>query len=439
MSIKAGAILFDANGYVIDRIQSGGPGALNIPEEKIYEVGNWQSVGTVYDIPDLSFDLESFDVSPEFEFILINEDPVAPSVSVIDFQDAFAIDVISPFKSARNAYNIINGVVVPYLTLERVNYSFGVGSSATQSFTLRGDSIFYVPGVPYIQRETLDGMGGTVAVTYDNPDAAVYNGSGSSEYALNICLYNSTSQLRLFEDDMTSASATGFTIPATYNDGTWDYVQICYSGEDGATPLYYTQDVHAEAGQYTIAGESGPMGLGASPGASPFDAGTKPAAIRAKDIDIYTADATDNPDNPASATWTRLTGVQNFDATWQVTLENDEELGNDRYVDQDYDTPEVNGSMTIKAYDVADLFSKINLVTGVTAGEVLGPNITDPIQLQIGINDPLNSGARIKTIHLPEARFTVPGMNAQVQTKLESQFDFTSDTGVMKVYKGAFS
>lgn len=34
MSIKAGAIIHDANGFVIDRIQSAGPGTLNIPEEK---------------------------------------------------------------------------------------------------------------------------------------------------------------------------------------------------------------------------------------------------------------------------------------------------------------------------------------------------------------------------------------------------------------------
>lgn len=36
MAIKAGKIIHDVNGYVIDRIQTGGPDSLNIPEEKIY-------------------------------------------------------------------------------------------------------------------------------------------------------------------------------------------------------------------------------------------------------------------------------------------------------------------------------------------------------------------------------------------------------------------
>mgnify|MGYP001591248899 CR=1 FL=1 len=74
MAIKAGQILHDANGTVIDRIQSGGVSNLNIPEEKIYELGNYQSVATIRDTPDLSFDMESLDVSMEAECLLTGED-----------------------------------------------------------------------------------------------------------------------------------------------------------------------------------------------------------------------------------------------------------------------------------------------------------------------------------------------------------------------------
>ena len=69
MAVKGAQILHDAEGFVIDRLQSAGVGNVNIPEEKIYELGNFKTVATVRDIPDLSFDMESFDVSTEVEEI----------------------------------------------------------------------------------------------------------------------------------------------------------------------------------------------------------------------------------------------------------------------------------------------------------------------------------------------------------------------------------
>jgi len=451
MSIKAGAILFDANGYVVDRIQSGGPAALNIPEEKIYEVGNWESVGTVYDIPDLSFDLESFDVAPEFELILVHDDPTSPASATIDFQDAYAIDILSPFKSKRNSYDIVAGVICPYLTLESVSYSFGVGSNASQSFSLRGDSIFYVPGQPLMETATFDGLGGDVVIEYGDSigpatgvSAAPYDANGTDEFVLNVCLYNNTTgiQKRLYSSDIIanggSITADTFTLDGTYynSDTTYEYVQIVYSTTVADTGyIDYlgndTASVHAAAGANVDATVGGPL-LGTQ---TLTGAGTKPAALRAKDIDVYIADDI-AADETLSGTWTRLTGVQNIDVNWSVSLENDEELGNNRYVDQDYDVPEVSGSMTIKAFDVDELFDKIRTVTGITdANYVLGPDVTDPVQLRIVLNDPTD-GTAIKTVYLPEARFTVPGFNPQVQTKLESQFDYTSDTGALTVYVG---
>ena len=453
MSIKAGAILFDANGFIIDRIQTGGPGSLNIPEEKIYEVGNWNSVGTVYDIPDLSFDLESYDVSPEFENILINVDPTTASAGdSINFQDAYAIDVISPFKSARNQFDIINGIVVPYLTLERASYSFGVGQSATQSFTLRGDSIFYCPGQPIMERAAITNDTQSFTFNHGAGAAALYDGGGSDEYVLSATLYGgggAYKQVRLFPGSgISSQDANGFSID--YTGATqYNYIQYTYSLEkNDNTGLDYTSDVHAGTDAFTPGSEGGPLaadqgspdpGGWASPSVdstSPYDAGAKPAAVRAKDIDVYTAPLGSDP--ALAASWTRLTGVQSFEVNWSVTLENDEELGNSRYVDQDYDVPDVNGSMTIKAFDVAGLFSKLNLVTGVADTKVVGPNVTDSIQIRIEIRDPNNSGTVLKSIYLPTVRFSVPGLSAQVQTKLESQFDFSDDTGAMTVYKGTF-
>ena len=60
MAIKAGQILHDAEGYVIDRIQSAGVGSLNIPEEKIKELGNFNTVATVRDTSTFHLSLRPY-------------------------------------------------------------------------------------------------------------------------------------------------------------------------------------------------------------------------------------------------------------------------------------------------------------------------------------------------------------------------------------------
>ncbi len=66
-AVKAGQLIHAGNGVVIDRLQTVGPGDLGQNVEVVKEVGNFLNVATTRDTPNLSFDLESFDVSPEIE------------------------------------------------------------------------------------------------------------------------------------------------------------------------------------------------------------------------------------------------------------------------------------------------------------------------------------------------------------------------------------
>ena len=105
MAIKAGQILHDANGFVIDRIQSGGVSSLNIPEEKIYELGNNTSVTTIRDTADLTFEVESFDVVPEMEALVTAADPTtASNGDSYAFTSAVPLYVVSPFKKIGRAH-----------------------------------------------------------------------------------------------------------------------------------------------------------------------------------------------------------------------------------------------------------------------------------------------------------------------------------------------
>lgn len=406
MSIKAGQILHDANGFVVDRIQTGGVTNLNIPEEKIYEVGNFQSVATIRDIPDLSFEVESLDVTTEFEALLLGKTPSSVSSGdLINPNLSVPLHVISPFKSAFGAYDIIRGIAIPALYLENMTYRFGNRANATQTFTLRGDSIYYIPGVPRVELQSTSGT----SYSFTNAPAVIYTERGVTIYALGVCLFNSTTGAykRLFHDVDFTDTASGITLTASPNATTYPKIALVY-GTSTTPSKSYDQTVH-----------------------SGYVAGVTPAAVRGKDIDVYIQDT--SLATPALKRWT---GVQSFEVTRRVTLDNDQEFGNYHYVAQDYDVPEVTGNVVVRPRDPADLWEKIQEITNVSSTEIAGTGTSVALPIELRISDP-DTGARLKTLYVPDARFQPPPVSGRVQQKLDVTFTFTSDSGVLDIYKGA--
>ena len=406
MAIKSGQILHDANGFVVDRIQSGGVSNLNIPQEKVYELGNYQTVATVRDIPDLSFDLESTDVSTEIEAILTHRTPsLVATGDQLDFANSAPIDIISPFKSATGAFDIVKGISIPYLTLETAAYRFGVRQNSTQSFTLRGDSVYYIPGSPYYQDIALANN----ILTYNFSHTAIkYVESGADIYALSACVKNPATGAykRLFysttSSDGYTNSATQITVLTDWFDAGYTRLHVTFGSTTAAT---YAQAVHETTS-------------------------VKPAAVRAKDVCLYVSDGASTP------TLGKWAGVQSFEVTRQVNLDNDEEFCNTKFVSSDYDTADVTGNAVVKSVDTADLFAKIAQVANVPTNEVVGPFSSQPLEVEVQIKDP-DTGTVLKSLDIPDARFTIPAVQGRVQTKLETTFNFTSDGGTLYVYKGA--
>jgi hypothetical protein len=399
MAIKAGQILHDVHGFVIDRIQTAGAGSVNIPEEKVYELGNFQTVATVRDIPDLSFDLESFDVSCEIEAILTNEDPTAIIAGQeFVFADHVPVDINSPFKAGTNEYNVVKGLSLPYLTLEKATYRYGLRQNATQSFTLRGDSIFYVPGTPYYQEYTNVGTG---AYSFTNT-AIEYVESGDSNYALCVTAVDSTTKAykRLFLGTHYTNTSAGFTMLVDLS-ATYDTLRAVYGSATAAT---YSQAVHQ--------------------GVS-----VKPAAVRGKDIDVYVGTS------GATPVFSRWSSVQSAEVNWSVSLENDEEFGNKHYVSSDYDVADVTGTIGLKPSDPAELWERIAEIADVATNKIIGPYTSTTLPVEIRISDP-DSGSVLKTLYVPDARFKVPGIQGRVQTKTEVSLEFTSDGGNLSVFNG---
>ena len=385
MAIKGGQILHVTGGFIVDRIQTGGLTGINVNEDRLEELGNYLAIGTIRDIPDITFELESYDVTTELESILTGGDNTETAGALFDLASFVPINVISPFK-ASGAFTVDGGVVIPYLSLESMSYSFSLGDPATMNATLRGDSVFYVPGSVY--EEAFDGD--AVTTVFNFTDGPAYKSTIGSDdyYALSVTV-DGVRQKITTDFTNTATGVTFLTSPAT---GTGNIV-VTYGSGVAST---YLQAVHNT---------------------------TDPAGIRGRDT--YVSIDSGN-------TWL---GVQSANIDWSVSLERDEEFGNSQIVGQDFDTPDVTGSVTMKPSDVSALFAQIQLAAGLTGTDIANAT-QDPPELDIEIITVDSAGATTKTWIVPDAKFTVPALSGSVGSKLESDFTFSSATGALEVYKG---
>jgi len=407
MSIKAGQILHVAGGFVLDRIQTGGAGNLNIPQERVYELGNYQSVGIVRDIPDLTFSLDTLDVGTEIEALLAGStDPGSDADGTqYDYSAGTPIDIISPWKSPYGAFGTVRGVAIPQLTLESVSYKYGLKDNAGETFQLRGDAIYYIPGAPYRQVEAGDGL--TTTFNFDHT-ALLYVESGDNLYALNVAVDGVRQKPG---DDYTETSA-GIEFVTAPDSGA--VIAIVYGSA--------TLDTHSQAVHEGLS--------------------VKPAAIKGKDIDVYFS-----TDASGSEVEVRWTDVQSFSADWRATIEDDFEFGNPKAVNRDYtDVPAVTGTVELKPRSVEAWFTRLQQITGLTSSsQVIGPGTSITGALRVELRNPesggttaVAAGTPLKTLYIPSARFTIPGYEGRVQQKLTATVNFESDDGVMYVYKGEF-
>lgn len=407
MAVKAGQIIHVGNGTVlIDRIQTGGPGQLNIPTEKIRELGNYKSVATVRDTPDLQFQLESLDVSTEIEQMLCGVSSIDPGDG-LDLATCVPIDIASQFKAGLLAADptlVTDSVAVPFLYMESIAYRFGLRDNASQQVSLRGDTIFYNPGATFVQTAVGSGVAAQEIVTAH----PAYQAAVSDDRR--VLAVEVDAERLTFGVDYTEAygsvtagaAVTTIELLATYAaDQT---IRIIYSSPD---TVQYAQAVHP-------------------------DTTVKPAAVKGRDIEIYIG-GYDPDDIPASAV-NKLRSVQSVNIDWRVQLDKDEEFGNHFSVANDFDVPAVTGTVNIKPRDVANLLSTIRLVTGVTDPLLaVGPDTAPPLVLDVVIKDP-EDGTPVKRLHVPDARFVVPGFTGQVQQKLAVDLAFESDEGTLLVF-----
>lgn len=412
MSIKAGDLIQVGNQVVVDRAQTAGINSLNIPETRIYELGNYNSAGITRDIPDLTYQLESFDASAALESLLTGGTAATYAAdaagTVYDLGFNKGLDVVSQFKKGKNDVNpfdVAGSIVIPFLQLESIQYRFGLHDDARQTASLRGDSVFYADQAGYVHEEAGTGVAAQ-SIVLEHP-AIPYKGDfvNGTRYALSVTL-RSGRRLRYGSD---------FTEATTAATGNAKNVTLTI-----LAPVDVTDLIRVSYQSPTVA--SYPQ-LSNTPASS-----IKPASIRGKDITVFLGGQTDG---------FKLGGIQSFQAEWRVQLEKDEEFGNTGYVSQDYLVPDVTGTVDFKPYNYADLMARIKTMAGVAQGsdEVIGAYQYVDLPLEVVLHSPVD-GTPLKTIKVPDARFTLPPTPFRVQQKLTMSFPFKSEQGIMQVAKG---
>lgn len=409
MALKGGSIIHTGHDTVLlERLQTAGPGTVNIPTEKIYELGNYESVATIRDVPDLTFTAESLDVSTDMEALLTDTDPGSPMFDLATAKPLNIATQIKPGKKEADPYNVSRAVALPYLTLESASYRFGLRDNATQTYTLRGDSIFYCPGPVFVQTVQGTNTPGQQIVT-DHP-AFNYTDANGTRRILAVVV--GTERLT-FGPDYTLADgapnpegAATVTVTVTEPVATTDKIRIVYASSDTRE---YPQAAHTPAL-------------------------LKPAAVRGKDIDVYIGGY--DPANPQASAANKWTGVQAATIEWRVTQEVEEEFGNYFAVSRDFDVPTVSGTVEILPRHAEDLFRKIREITGTTeTNTVIGASTAVPLPLDIVVKDGENGGVTLKRFHIKDARFSVPGYAPRPEQNVTMTMSFESDGGSLEIYR----
>lgn len=403
VALRAGQVLHYGGGFLIDRLQRVGAQEPNRQREKVYEVGNYQSTGQTSDTPRMNFDLESTDASTEIEALLVGLDPTGlADGQELKLTNAKPLDVVSAWKAVYGAFDANSGVIVPQLLLDSATWRFGIRQTATKAFTLQGDSIYYVTeGIP--RQESFAGAG-VGPYNFSNTPAIPTTETGVTFHAYTVCvIYADGSYRRLFIGEDYTDTTAGFTLTDAALAPVGSTVHCTYASDDG--PVSFDQLIHPTS---TV----------------------KPSGVRHKDIDIYVSDGAATPQ------LIRWRGVQNFDWNWRVNREPDEELGNAHYVANDFDVPEVSGSITLRSTDAVYLMERIAQVLGVSVGETANVLADVPLELEAVIRHP-DTGDVLETLWTPDARFNPPGSQANANAKIDSTFTWSSDSGDMSVFVGA--
>lgn len=408
MAIRAGQLVLTHDGeLLLERVQNAN-GQLNVPTEVIKELGNPKSVATIRDTPDLTYSLQSFDATTAVEQWLTGITIAGASgADLVNVQGRNLITQLRSGNGTTAADNVINGsFIAPAVLPERISYRFAVQDNSTMDISLRGDAQFINPGPAYVSSAMGTGASGQTIVL--GHVAGAYSDSSGTHRALAVVCNGQRLTPDVDYTETLSGSGSYRTVTV--------HLSVAYATTEEIEVLYFSNV---------------PVSV-ASEDFDP-DSNDYPAALRGKSVQVYIGGAGYDPDDVPGSQALRWTGVRSATAEWAQTVTSDYELGNafayDRSAD---DVPTVTGTITIRPSDKDALFARLRTITGKGADESIGADSAVPLPLDLVLK--AADGSTLKRIHVPDARFTIPGINGQVGNKTDFDLAYTSDGGTLEVF-----
>jgi hypothetical protein len=330
----------------------------------------------------------------------------AVSIDLVSCNTLDMVGMVKPGALATSPFQIVKSIACPLLYPEKVSYKFTVQQNSTLDVSLRGDQINYCPGTALVESAVGTGSSGQTVVTV-HPAGVYVNTAGTSRV------------LAVSIDGQRQVEGLDFTATPANSGDAFSTTTVALLSTVAATSkisvVYFTnatttldQSVHPSAT-------------------------AKPPAVKGRDIRVYIG-ATYDPENVAGSAAYRWTGVQSAAVDWAVNVVKDYELGNTNATTvEPEDVPTVNGSVTLRARNSTELFTRLRQITGVSStDQAIGPDNAVELPMDIVVLDSL--GTVHKRLHVPDARFSLPGYSAQIGQRVDLEMQFTSDSGTLKVF-----
>ena len=419
MTMRGGQILHLGGDVVlIDRLQSAGLGDINIGTDTIRETGNYLNVEKILQDPDLSFSMESFDVSTEVEALLTGDasgGATAAASAEYKFSDMGSVHIVSPWKneSAGSAGTVDSGVVIPNYFTTRASYRFGVDENAGETFELAGSETYMALFNPVNETFLCDGIA-SAFVTGASAVKHRVGGYQSSElkYVLGVIVDSDVKVEGSNADFVATTAGTSdaevVTVTFTTPPDSGSVVHLAYFDATQPPSAAFDQSIHPAAT-------------------------TKPGAVRGRDIKVF-AHVPSGGSSPSGTV--ELKCIQSVTVEGTKTTELERCMGELLPIGRTVTQQDVTGDLVIHPDGGPALHTFLRQITGVASGESIGVLNDFPVGLEVRILNPKDRGEVLKTIFVEDAKFQIPATPARAGAIVDFTLRWESNQGEFSVFNG---
>lgn len=403
IALQSEKILVLSQGVVVDRVQSLGI-AGNLPSEDIKELGNPVIVDVVRDIPEVTVDIEAFDVNCELITLLQGGDPHAatPPTSFPIQVDSFKkVSFLFPVKEVGTT-NALKTGIVGNAQINSINYRYSIDGNATESMSFTSDNKFWSDNSAAYESFTQS----ATPVTTFNLDNATYG--------LTIEWKTNRRTFVVAVDGVRKTEGTSGQVAA----GTADYY-INAVGSPHVLTFGTAPDVGNVIDILYPCVTTQAFGSGVHEASAVY-----PGAIKGKNIPVWISTS-------------KLSRIQSVSFTIDIPSEYIKEMGNIQTVGTVGDTPNVSGEITVLDRD-GDIFAKLCNQASLAAAKALSiEDFVETLSLTVKLLDPDDNSTVLKTIYLPQITITSEGHTTRVGDRLTQTFSFKNAGGTVPyLYRG---